>query len=129
LATVLLTPTLILLTLLRTVTLVLTTVLLTVLSIALPSLSVVPWATVLLGSSGCRMSAGMVTLRVILDAALLRVQIRTLRPPVTVLALSDCVLLAHRHYLLLLASLIRLSTTGRCSTIAGLTLTRLATTG
>ena len=124
LATVLLTTTLVLLTLL------LMTAMLTVLSIALPSLSVVPWAawtvvtsgTVLRSGSGSCTNTGMVTRRVILDAALVGVQIRALRPEVTVLARSDYVRLAQRPGLLLLASLIPLSTTGWCSTIAGLTL-------
>ena len=128
---------LLLLTTLLLITLLLMTALLTVLSIAWPSLSVESWAawtvvtsgTVLLSSSKRRTSTGTVTLRVILDASRLGVQIPALRPQVTILARSDCVQLADRQWLLLLASLIIRSTTGRCSTIAGWTLIRLATTG
>jgi hypothetical protein len=128
---------LVLTTLLLT-TLLLLTAMLTVLSIALPSLSVVPWAawtvvtsvTVLRSSSeSCTSSTGMVTRRVMFAAALLGVQKLALRPLVTVHARSDCVLLADRPRLLLLASRIPLSTTWWRSTIAGLTLIRLATTG
>ena len=104
---------------------------LAVLSVALPRRSVVPWAartvitsgTVLLSSSNRCTNTGMVTLRVMLEAALVRVQKLALRPLVALLARSDCVRLAHRHRLVLLAALIHLSTTGWCSTAAGLTLT------
>jgi hypothetical protein len=129
---------LLVLTMLLLTTLLLMTATLTVLSIALPSQSVVPWAaltvvtsgTVLLSiSESCTSSPGMVTRRVILAAARLGVQITAQRPLVTILARSDCVLLADRPRLRLLASLIILPTTGWCSTIAGLTLIRLATTG
>ena len=100
---------------------------LAVLSVALPRRSVVPWAartvitsgTVLLSSSKRRTSTGKVTVRVILDTALLRVQKTAQRPLVALLSRNNCVRLAHRHRLLLLAALIHLSTTGWCSTAAG----------
>jgi hypothetical protein len=102
-ALLLLVLTTLLLTTLLLTTLLLVTAMLTVLSIAWPSLSVESWAsrtvmsgTVLLSSSPRRTSTGMVTLRVILEAALLRVQILALRPQVTILARS-CVQQADRH--------------------------------
>lgn len=122
LATWLLLTTLLLLAtlLLLTATLLLLTATLSVLSIALPSRSVVPRAaravvasgTVLLSSSGYRTSTGMVSIRVMLAAAFLRVQIFALRTLVALLARVECVRLEHRQWLLLLASLIPLSTTG-----------------